>query len=197
MKAYYLIALVFITSCKQDIRPIEIKDANGKLIERITIIGDTSQGRNGIYERFDSEGKLFEVAHYSKGKLAGEKSYYEKGVLYSIEHYNNGLLEGPYKIFYPDGQVKMETQYQNNEITGELRGYYPSGKLREFVTMKANMEEGPFIEYFENGNKKAEGNYKSNEQGPREDGLLVMYDSLGNVLRKMNCVDGVCNTLKN
>ncbi|NOT36219.1 MAG: toxin-antitoxin system YwqK family antitoxin [Saprospiraceae bacterium] len=197
MKLNYLIPLLFLISCKKDIQPIEIKNAHGKLVQRITVLGDTSKGKYGKYEKFDDEGKIFEVANYVNGKLEGEKRFYDKGILYSIEHHKNDNFEGPYKIFYPDGQVQMETQYVNNEITGELRSYFSSGKIKEIVFMKANMENGPFIEYYENGNKKAEGNYKPFEEGPREDGLLVMYDSTGALLRKMQCVDGVCNTIKN
>ncbi|MCC6816491.1 MAG: toxin-antitoxin system YwqK family antitoxin [Saprospiraceae bacterium] len=197
MKFLNLFILVFLFSCKKYPKIIEFKNTEGIIVQRVTLLGDTSQGKYGIYEKYDNKGILFESANYVKGKLDGEKKFYEEGVLYSIENYQNDQLMGPYKIYYPNGQIQMETQYVNNEITGELKSFYPSGKLKEKVMMKANVEEGPFIEFFENGNKKAEGTYKSGENGSVEDGFLTIYDSTGTILRRMNCINGICNTIKN
>lgn len=193
---YLSAILLLIFACKSDNKVIEVKNSKGIVVERITPSGDTSLGKNGLYEKFDDNGKPIEAVHYVNGKLDGEKRIYDQGVLYSIENLKNDLYEGPYKVYYPNGQLQIETQYINNEISGELRGYFQSGKLKEIVTMKANVEDGPFVEYYENGNKKAEGNYKSVENIAREDGLLILYDSTGTLLRKMNCVDGICNTIK-
>jgi antitoxin component YwqK of YwqJK toxin-antitoxin module len=193
---YLFAILVLIFTCKSDKKSIEVKNSKGIVIQRITNLGDTSLGKNGLYETFDDEGKPLEAATYVNGKLEGEKRIYYEGALYNLEYHKNDLYEGPYKVFYPNGQIQIETQYINNEITGELRGYYPTGKLKEIVTMKANVEDGPFTEYYESGIKKAEGSYKPFENGPRENGLLILYDSTGALLRKMNCVDGVCNTIK-
>ncbi len=191
MKLFYAFLIILFGTCTEK-SVIEIKNSKGILIQRITLTGDTTKGKNGIYEKFSEEGLPIEIAHYKDGKLEGEKQIFEAGNLYSIEHHKNELYEGEYKVFYPDGKVQLESQYVNNEMTGELKAYYPSGKLKEIVHMKSNQEEGPFVEYFENGNKKAEGNYKD---GAKEDGLLILYDTLGVIIRKMECKDGICHTI--
>ncbi|MEO6189522.1 MAG: hypothetical protein ABIO44_03255 [Saprospiraceae bacterium] len=188
---YILIILLTLVSCKQN-KTYEVKNSKGFVVRRVTLQGDTTQGKNGIYEIFDEKGLPLEYAEYRNGKLEGEKRIYDAGKLYNTEFHKNDLYEGPYKVFYSDGKVQLESQYVNNEMMGELKAYYPSGKLKEIVQMKANQEDGPFKEFYENGNIRAEGNYK---EGAKENGLLVLYDSLGTMIRKMQCIDGICNTI--
>lgn len=171
---------------------IEIKNKEGQIVQRIKLFGDTTEGKNGIYERFDDMGKKLDSSIYIKGKLEGEKKIFQDGVLYSIEYHKNDLYEGPYKVYYPNGQIQLEAFYSNNEMTGTLKSYYPSGAIKEIVEMKSNQENGPFKEFYENGSKKAEGQYKN---GPNEDGELMLYDSLGTLIRRMNCLEGICHTI--
>ncbi|MEP7194895.1 MAG: hypothetical protein ABI851_00130 [Saprospiraceae bacterium] len=193
MKYKFIFSLVLFTlySCREE-KTIEIKNKEGIVIQRITLAGDTSKGKNGIYESFDKNGIPLEYATYSEGKLNGEKRLFEEGKLYSSEMHVNDQYEGPYKVYYPNGKIQLETQYVNNEILGELKSYYNSGNLKEIVQMKSNQEDGPFIEYYDNKNKKAEGNYK---EGAKEHGLLMLYDSLGVLIRKMDCDNGTCHTI--
>ncbi len=185
---FILIAL----SCNR-VKVIEIKNDQGVLIERITTnLRDTGRLKDGFYEKFDELGRLLESANYKDGKLDGERKIYEKGLLYSLENYKMDLFDGPYKVFYPNGQLQLECQYINNEMSGTLKAYYPGGQLKEIVQMNGSQEKGPFEEYYENGKIKAQGSYKN---GPNEDGLLNLYDSLGTLIKKMNCKEGICSTI--
>jgi antitoxin component YwqK of YwqJK toxin-antitoxin module len=185
---FILIAL----SCNR-VKVIEIKNDQGVLIERITTnLRDTGRLKDGFYEKFDELGRLLESANYKDGKLDGERKIYEKGLLYSLENYKMDLFDGPYKVFYPNGQLQLECQYINNEMSGTLKAYYPGGQLKEIVQMNGSQENGPFEEYYENGKIKAQGSYKN---GPNEDGLLNLYDSLGTLIKKMNCKEGICSTI--
>lgn len=185
---FILIAL----SCNR-VKVIEIKNDQGVLIERITTnLRDTGKLKDGFYEKFDELGRLLESANYKDGKLDGERKIYEKGLLYSLENYKMDLFDGPYKVFYPNGQLQLECQYINNEMSGTLKAYYPGGQLKEIVQMNGSQENGPFEEYYENGKIKAQGSYKN---GPNEEGLLNLYDSLGTLIKKMNCKEGICSTI--
>ncbi|HRG32092.1 MAG TPA: toxin-antitoxin system YwqK family antitoxin [Saprospiraceae bacterium] len=185
---FILIAL----SCNR-VKVIEIKNDQGVLIERITTsLRDTGRLKDGFYEKFDELGRLLESANYKDGKLDGERKIYEKGLLYSLENYKMDLFDGPYKVFYPNGQLQLECQYINNEMSGTLKAYYPGGQLKEIVQMNGSQENGPFEEYYENGKIKAQGSYKN---GPNEEGLLNLYDSLGTLIKKMNCKEGICSTI--
>ena len=185
---FILIAL----SCNR-VKVIEIKNDQGVLIERITTnLRDTGKLKDGFYEKFDELGRLLESANYKDGKLDGERKIYEKGLLYSLENYKMDLFDGPYKVFYPNGQLQLECQYINNEMSGTLKAYYPGGQLKEIVQMNGSQENGPFEEYYENGKIKAQGSYKN---GPNEEGLLNLYDSLGTLIKKMNCKEGICSAI--
>ena len=47
-------------------------------------------------------------------------------------------------------------------------------------------------EYFRNGNLEAEGTYRN---GDNEHGLLKLYNEEGELIKTMNCEDGVCRTV--
>ena len=90
------------------------------------------------------------------------------------------LFEGPYKVFYPNGQLQLECQYIHNEMSGTLKAYFPEGQLKEIVQMSGSQENGPFDGFYKNG--------------PYEEGLLNLFDSTGTLIKKMNCKEGICTT---
>lgn len=61
----------------------------------------------------------------------------------------------------------------------------------EEVMFADNEENGPFTEYHKNGSLKAEGNYLN---GDNEHGLLKLYNEEGELVRKMQCDSGICQT---
>lgn len=185
------ILILLQLACKKN-KTIEIKNANGQVVLKITSNQpDTSGLKTGFYEYFDEHGVLTETSNFTGGELIGERKIYEAGKLYAIENYINGQFEGPYKVYYPNGQLKLETQYVHNEMIGELKSYYENGTLKEVVQMQSNEENGPFIEYYSDGKIKAEGFYKN---GPNEHGELKLYDSTGILNRIMFCEEGICKT---
>ena len=189
---FYLPLIFLIGISCQKSKVIEIKNDQGVIIERITTeLRDTGKLKDGFYEKFDDQGKPLESAHYKEGKLNGERKLYEKGFIYSLENYKMDLFEGPYKVFYPNGQLQLECQYIHNEMSGTLKAYFPEGQLKEIVQMSGSQENGPFEEYYQNGKIKANGFYKN---GPYEEGLLNLFDSMGTLIKKMNCKEGICTT---
>ncbi len=195
---FYIPALLFVlllTACGEHTDEVEIRSKDGVLLERfyITKAENGKHLRHGPYVLYDSTGKiLLEEAQYAQGQYHGlRKIYYPTGELQIEETYQNGLFEGPYRTYYKNGKVELEGQYINNAMSGAWKRYYPSGQLMEVVQFENNEENGPFIEYYENGALKAKGNYL---EGDKEDGLLLLYDSTGSLIRKMNCKKGICKT---
>jgi antitoxin component YwqK of YwqJK toxin-antitoxin module len=82
--------------------------------------------------------------------------------------------------------------YKDGAMEGPWKRYYPSGQLMETVQFSNNEENGPFVEYYENGNLKAEGQYY---HGDNEHGLLKLYAENGELIRKMECDSGRCRTI--
>lgn len=110
-----------------------------------------------------------------------------------LETYKDGKFDGLFKSYYPGNRLNVLAYYKENKLEGWVRRYYETGELMEEVYFEDNEENGPFKEYFKNGVLKAAGSYK---EGPYEHGSLIIYDSLGTVLRRMECTMGACYTVK-
>ena len=152
-----------------------------------------NNAKQGIYKKVDKQGKLIEEANFVNDTLHGLRIiYYEKGDTQIVENYQSGYFDGPYKAYYEGGQLELLGYYVNNTMKGKWYRYYPTGELMEIVTFDANEENGPFVEFYQNGNKKAEGTYL---EGDNEDGMLLLYDDEGTLVRKMDCNKGICKTI--
>lgn len=117
-----------------------------------------------------------------------EKNYYENGKLKSESEKNdNGKLEGIYREYFENGQLKLECSYKNGELDGiskeyyknnklsceyhfkdgKLDGlckeYYESGKIKEEYYCKDGKFEGTYKKYYTNGKEKSEYNYKNGQ----------------------------------
>lgn len=149
--------------------------------------------RHGPYKSYYLSGACFEESTYRKGKLDGKRVlYYQNGTPMVIETHVKGKFEGRYQTFYENGVLDVDGHYLEGKMENQWRRHYADGSLMEIVTFRDNLENGPFTEFYPNGNLKAKGNYLN---GDAEHGLLELFDSTGNLMRKMDCVEGVCRTI--
>lgn len=170
---------------------VELKNEFGQLEKIQRRIADGA--RHGRYLRIGPEGVVIEEAYYQNDTLDGPRTlFFAGGDTLSVEHYDMGIFQGEFRQYYESGQLQLKGMYVDNEMTGKWRQYYENGQLMEVVTFEGNLENGPFIEYHPNGNLKAEGNYFN---GDYEHGLLKLYNEQGELVRKMNCQEGVCRTI--
>ena len=187
--------ILFALACgDQDngLETVENKTETGQLIEKYTR-RKSDFAKQGKYEKYGDNGKLYIEANYTNDTLDGERKIYrEDGTLEAVENYINGSYEGKYQSFYPNGQVKFEGEYTNNAMEGVWKGYYESGQLKEEVMMENNNENGYFKEYDEQGKLTTEGNYLN---GPFEKGELKVYDENGEVITRKICHRGICRDI--
>lgn len=192
----YLIFIFLITSfclsCDQSLKTIEVKNDAGIVVEQYQINQDSL--KNGTSKVFDDEGDLFELSNYVAGKLEGKRTlYYKDDSVDTEENYVNDILVGEYKQYYKNGNLMQTGSYTAGVLAGEVISYFEDGTIRESATFENNIENGPFTEYHENGKKQWEGTYRN---GDNEYGLLVEYDKLENVIKKMDCDSlGMCRTI--
>ena len=136
-------------------------------------------------------------ANLSEGQTTSETQVRvvldEQGDTVVLETHKNGMFDGLFKSYYPGNKLNVLAYYKENKLEGWVKRYYETGELMEEVYFEANEENGPFKEYFKNGILKAMGFYK---EGPNEQGTLIIYDSLGAVLRRMECTMGACYTIR-
>lgn len=84
-------------------------------------------------------------------QLVKKEMRYVSGELLSVHYELNGLKEGRYTEFYPDGQVKSERQFTNDQETGKTIVYHPGGVVKEVQYYKNGLKEGGDTMFYENG----------------------------------------------
>lgn len=176
---------------KAELEVIEAKDifGNKELISR----RKDDLAKEGLYQKFTPEGVIMEKAYYLNDSLHGIRVlFYEDGDTMVIERHRRGIFDGPYIGFYENGVLQQKGTYVNNTMSGDWERYYETGELMEIVRYENNQENGPFKEFHKNGHLKAEGTYL---KGDNEHGELIEYDENGNMTRKLECNQGVCNTV--
>lgn len=79
-----------------------------------------------------------------------------EGIVYDIdEHPINGM----YKIYYPDGKVRMEVESKNGKPHGVGKTYDEDGNLQYKATFNDGVLDGEVYQYYPNGNIHNEMNY--------------------------------------
>jgi len=200
---FLLLSLYWLLACTGS-SATKTEDTSGAALEEIERLDDyghterfqrriTDSAREGRYQRFNADGVLIEEAFYQNDTLHGDRVlFYETGDTLSVEQYDMGSFEGEFRQYYENGKLQLRGPYVNNEMSGQWRQYYETGELMEIVTFANNLENGPFVEYYRNGELKAKGAYLN---GDYEHGLLQLYNEAGELVRKMNCEEGVCRTI--
>ncbi len=138
---------------------------NGNKSMEIFYDDDKAEGISTIYYY---KGTVKRTDNFKNNKLNGLSVNWDEnlGYRFSEETYLDDVLNGPYKEFHPNGEIKVEGNYKNGQFEGKwlyfdergvpvgeadfkngsgvLKGYYPEGKpLREvnYVNSKKNGKE--------------------------------------------------------
>ena len=67
--------------------------------------------------------------------LPVECSYYSNQQLKEVKFTKNGILEGPYKVFYDNGILKVSGTYQNGIAIGQWLRYDQEGRLENIQNL--------------------------------------------------------------
>jgi antitoxin component YwqK of YwqJK toxin-antitoxin module len=187
----FIALLLFLSSCGRDGKKIVSVHPDGYFKEVYHVKEDSI--KHGPYMKYFASGILADSCHYSDGKIHGERHIFSReGYLEIIETYVEGHFEGPYSTYYPNGQMKKIQHYHADKIQGEVKQFYENGNLKAIIQFLDNLENGPFKEYYENGSLHWEGFY---EGGDFEVDTLTEYAQEGNIVRKLFCEKGICQTV--
>ncbi len=107
-----------------------------------------------------------------------KKTYYPNNIL--DEHYfeKDGKKDGPSKLYYENGKLAGEGNYENDLQVGEWKTYYENGSLLSVVNYVLGLQTtfdawdqkgnhvivngtGTLTIYYDNGNPKLQTTYKS------------------------------------
>ena len=85
--------------------------------------------RTGLWEQFDTQGRLVAKKTYAKGILNGPFEQWQQGALVLKTHYQEGLEEGARQEFYLGGEKFAEGRMTRGLRTGVWSYYSESGAL--------------------------------------------------------------------
>ena len=135
----------------------------------------------GIQREFSPEGKVINAKVFVEGVMTGE------GIIDTA-----GRMEGPWKEYHPNGQLKSQGEYLNSKRIGEWVFYYPNGKIEQKGKYdKKGKAQGPWKWYYESGNLWREETYRNDQQ----DGTMTEYMDAADkdsakVITKGDYIDG-------
>ncbi|MCK9421111.1 MAG: hypothetical protein M0Q38_00760 [Bacteroidales bacterium] len=160
----------------QEIQKLDIRNEyypNGKVKINAMFRNGIPEGVKRIY---DSTGKVEKSFLFQNGNVIGE------GIVK-----DDGNRDGPWKDFYPDGNLKAEGNYDNGKQIGEWKYYHSNGKIEQTGRFnKQGKLEGSWKWYFDTGQLLREESYHA---GLR-DGLSTTYDETGKVIEEGEFING-------
>lgn len=141
-----------------------------------------------FYKEGVLDGKAFE---YSKedGRLLTEEVYRkgDKAVDVAFNRRDEeGKKTGPWKTYYPDGTVKIEANYTEGVLDGIYKEYKKNGELRKMTRYEMGMEDEDakealnftyYRKYFDDGSLYQFGLLKKG----MKNGIIREYDREGNI----------------
>lgn len=120
----------------------DITSLNGNIASRELYVNDKKEGPSYYY--YDN-GKIHEIVNYVNGKRQGlAREYSRSGEIITLIEYHNGYIvnkeninrndtsdykQGVWKEFYPDGKIKTERNFKDDQLHGFYREYDNKGNL--------------------------------------------------------------------
>jgi antitoxin component YwqK of YwqJK toxin-antitoxin module/Tfp pilus assembly protein PilF len=125
-------------------------DGSGKLLPE-TVLPRGS----GSLKSYFADGKPSRECRLEDGQVNGrDVLYYHNGHLRLTDSSDHGINEGPWKEYYPNGTLKNDYFYLNDNLHGICREYDEKGALVKEVSMWNGVPHGTARYYSANGKPK-------------------------------------------
>ena len=132
--------------------------------------------KHGVHRRYDEQGNVIDAVLYDEGKEVG------RGIIGV-----SGKIEGPWKLYYPNGNIKEEGEYKEGQRDGNWQFYDQSGKLIQKGNFRKGKPDGLWRWFHDYGTIRREESYTRG----REDGESVEYDKEGKIISQGSFTDGL------
>lgn len=164
---------------------------------------------DGICIAWDDNGNIISEISYNKGVLDGDSKYYSaSGNLLKIIPYKKNKIHGTMIEYHENSKIKLKAEYFENERNGSSFGYTKDENLLFSEEYKNNIlmngkyysenlallseiknGEGYKTEYSPDGQLYKLIQFKNGSA----EGLIQIYSSKGNIVRKYNIKNGIKN----
>ena len=102
--------------------------------------------------------------------------YFDGGETYTKTQYKNGVRNGFHRAYNSDGKLTSEATYVNDKLEGPFRSWYPNGQLKNLANYKAGKLDGESLYYNDAGKIVYRYTYDDNKLKK-----TIKYDKDGNV----------------
>lgn len=159
-----------------EVAKVELKKEINPKTGKLSFKGAFQNGKpTGVHRRYNDEGEVISAEIYDQGIKLFEGIVDEEG-----------RKQGPWKVFYRDGNLRAEGAYQDNLKVGTWKYYYRDGKLEQTGNYIAGKPNGTWNWYFPTGDLLREEEYLNG----LEDGLSIEYSDSGTVIAQGEYIDG-------
>ncbi len=123
---------------------------NGQLESEESYLNDTLHGRQLVYY---PNGQLYIKRSYFKGKEVDSTLWYHSNGQINVAEFSDssGLKQGPFKIYYSNGQPSNIASWKDGKLDGESRSFFDNGQLWDIKNYKLDRRVGKWIEFSKTG----------------------------------------------
>ena len=159
-----LISIIFI-SCKSDRENQLISHSQEIIIKNVEVLKEDLilNGNLGIWYyndtpysgysvKYHMNGTLIEMVGFYNGKKEGiAKLWYDNGILKMESNYNQNSLVGSYKSWWRNGVLSSESNYVNGRVNGVEKKWFDNGVLSKQRNLLNGKEDGIQKAWLKNG----------------------------------------------
>lgn len=132
---------------------------NGDIINDILFVNGKREGRCLVNREW---GYYKEDKEIDINVLNGEyREYYNNGNLKCYKHYIDNVLDGEYISYYLNFKTKTKCSYKEGLLHGQISTYYHNGKVHKQCTYKNGIKDGEYLEYGFEGNILINSSFKN------------------------------------
>jgi antitoxin component YwqK of YwqJK toxin-antitoxin module len=152
---------------------------------------------DGLIEIFyDSTNATKEISNYVLGKLDGPQLFLRpNGDTIAFENYKviskkdqiESILHGVQKLYFSNGKLESEVNYNVGQLDGIYKKYNKEGILINDRNFKKGKENGKCISYYDDGKKMLEENWKEGVKN----GAFIFYFPNDSIKFQENYVKGI------
>ena len=117
-------------------------------------LSEQNKGGNYLIEDYYKSGDLYRTGKAAsmtvrKEMFRGFVTYFYKDQsTFKEEKYKNGVLDGPYKEFYPSGELKVDGVYDKGLRERMWKIYYKTGKIKTKGKYRSGEKVGEWTTFY-------------------------------------------------
>lgn len=119
--------------------------------------------RDGLFVEYDENGKVITQGTYKEGAEEGEWIYVNRGVVEKGSYFD-GMKTGEWKVWFANGLLAFEMEYEQDLLNGKYVAYWDNGKTKLSGKYITGIPDGAWIKFDEEGNPFLTTIYKDGKE---------------------------------